>query len=944
VRLNVRRVKRVAPGLLLIAGLLPEPTAAQQVRKLEPVLAELTRPQLRDRILQRLRIDPLSPPESQPLGGSLALQRGSALEEPMLGVFIQVRNSAALAQIRALRGVVGAVVDDYVAARVPLTALEALAAAPDIVAVEAARALRLGNDSSTRAVQVEDVRELVNGEWRGATGEGAIVGVYDTGLDFMHDDFIDAQGQTRVVGLWDQTGFGTPPVGFSGGVYCSPAAVQQAIDTNGQSGCSQRDYNGHGTHVAGSAAGDGSAGDGGQMLNLYAGVAPRADLLIVNGGPGVFFENLIIDGLTWMRQEGLRLNRPIVANLSLGGQFGPHDGSRLYERMIDALSGPGFMVVISAGNNGINGNTTPPLGGRLIHARGLATGTATREFEIEITPYSPNADRCNGNYINISFWYEDADQLTIGVVRPDGSAAAATRGSEIISDNTQGRIQIDNGSDGINSGNGDVEAIIQINGCGTSAVPAAGVWRIHITPATAGSGSPYDMWIYANAGPPATGRAGFDNRFIVGSPGNAQRAVTVGAFVSRLCWPSIVSANPICYTQREELGDMARFSSAGPTRDGRLKPEIVAPGLGVLSAHSGNASISQNRVATSGVHAAREGTSMAAPHVTGAIAVLLGQSPLLTPEDVKAMLAGSAMQDVFTTRTYDTAPGGRPEDWWGFGKLNVRDALLALGNDEPSTLGLEAEPLASAEPLLGTRGTRLPLLQLNLEARGLEAIDITAIGFDVRGHDQGARLLLVRDGNGSGTLDASDPVVGSLATALTPAGTRVIIAPDSLRVQPFLVAPFFLAVELSGAAPNGATFDATLVPQELHSRGVRSGAVDQIDAAIVAVASGTAATTVLRPAEVLTFSANPVRETAVVFNFASPPRTAAVYTIQGRRIIDLCGDATLRCGQIGGDTFARWDLRNDEGTRVAPGVYLVIFQVEGQTLREKLMVLLADRL
>ncbi len=913
------------------------PALAQQTG-LDPSIRALLEPQTLDAVRRSTRIGPLIVAGEEPVRDALALRRSAPGAEPVLGVFLRIRSQSALGALRALGVDIGTVADDLVTAQVPLAALEQVGALAGIERVEAARVVTVEHDFSMTAIRVAELRQLVDGNWQGATGRGAIVGVYDTGLDVQHGDFIDNQGRTRVLGLWDQTATGTPPPGYTRGNYCSPTAVQQVIDSNGAAGCPQRDFHGHGTHVAGTAAGDGSGG--GPDAFRYAGVAPGADLMIVNGGPGLFFEDLIVDGLAWMRAEAARLQRPLVANLSLGGQFGPHDGTRLYERMIDQLSGPGFIVVISAGNNGINGNTNPVLGGRLIHARGIPTGTQTTEFEFSIPTYTPNADPCTGNFVNLSFWYEAVDQLRIEVERPSGTRVSAARGELITGIDTNGRIRIDNGSTGPNAENGDIEAAIAVDGCGGSGVPQTGTWKLRVTPAQAGSGLPYDMWIVSSAGAQPAGGRGFDNRFIVGSPGNARRAITVGAFVTRLCWPSVATAGQFCYSQREELGDLARFSSAGPTRDGRMKPEITAPGLGVMSTLSRSANTSQQRVAPGGVHSVREGTSMSAPHVAGSIAILFEADPRLTPENALAALMQSAGTDLFTGRTYDPVPGGRSTDWWGAGKLNVRDALLALASDAPAVFAMAAAPAPSASAFLGRRGERLSLLRLGVQSRGFEAIDVLAIGFDVEGEDPDARLLLLEDANGNG-VDASDRVLGSAPAPLNGTMRRIVVRPQGLRAAPFTETAIYVALEMSGNAPNGTFFSAQLVPSTISTIGVRSGERDRLDPAITAAASGPVEATVLREDELLSMSANPVRGEEVVLNFAEPPTLAAVYTLTGRRVIDLCAAGTgLACGAAGSaGTRAVWDLTNDRGETVAPGVYLVVFRVAGQTFREKLMVL-----
>jgi hypothetical protein len=141
-----------------------------------------------------------------------------------------------------------------------------------------------------------------------------------------------------------------------------------------------------------------------------------------------------------------------------------------------------------------------------------------------------------------------------------------------------------------------------------------------------------------------------------------------------------------------------------------------------------------------------------------------------------------------------------------------------------------------------------------------------------------------------------------------------------------------VGIELSGAARNSSPFQVRFEAAETRTLGARSGARDRLEPVTIAIASSIATTTVLSPAETFALSENPVRSGRVVFNFSERPRTAGVYTLTGRRVIDL----SQRIDQEGS---VIWDLRNSEGTRVANGVYFVIFDLAGQTVREKLFVL-----
>jgi hypothetical protein len=146
---------------------------------------------------------------------------------------------------------------------------------------------------------------------------------------------------------------------------------------------------------------------------------------------------------------------------------------------------------------------------------------------------------------------------------------------------------------------------------------------------------------------------------------------------------------------------------------------------------------------------------------------------------------------------------------------------------------------------------------------------------------------------------------------------------DSLRL--------IVAIELSGAARNQTPFQLQFLPSASQTAGARSGAADRLVAGTVPIAAS-AITTVLTASEQFALSENPVRGNRVVFNFQSRPNTAAIYTVTGRRVRDLKA-------MIDQDGAVEWNLTNEDGNRVAPGIYLVIFDIGGVVVREKLFVL-----
>lgn len=246
----------------------------------------------------------------------------------------------------------------------------------------------------------------------------------------------------------------------------------------------------------------------------------------------------------------------------------------------------------------------------------------------------------------------------------------------------------------------------------------------------------------------------------------------------------------------------------------------------------------------------------------------------------------------------------------------------------PSILAVSIEPGARTQNPSSRAGERLTLLRLGARADGPEEVRVDRLGFTVNGRDPGAQLLLVHDADRNGAAGIGETVVASAPAPLGGAPLTIALTPGSLVVEGGDSTALVLALAMSGAAPHGTTFSASFLPAETRTSNLRSGATNRVEQP-AAAESGAVVTSVLGGAD-LSFSENPVRSGRVAFSFRVPPQRVAIYTVNGRLVADLTSAAGLT---------VEWDLRNDEGSLVAPGVYLVVFEVDGTLHRERLIVL-----
>lgn len=493
-------------------------------------------------------------------------------------------------------------------------------------------------------------------------GKGVIVAVFDSGIDWDHPDFRDAADQTksRILRIWDQTltpiAGETSPAPFGYGVEYTQAHLNDELDGTPTGFVREQDVNGHGTHVAGTAAGNGMA----VASRKYTGMAPESDIVIIKGGNGSFSSTNIINGIAYLQGLATSLGKPVVLNMSLGSQFGPHDGSTPQEAAIDnfTASAPGRVIVVSAGNdNGTN-----------IHTQTIISAGATQNITFTVPSGSSGTD-----VFQYSAWANDNTNVTAVVTAPGGATATALAGQTVATPVVVGGGNfIINIQNTIDAGNSDRSINLYVT---RSSGNPAGTWTLALTNNGA-SAITVDGWLnYKNAAYSGTTVTGGNSAFLCGSISSASSAITVASFVGRLGWFS-PGNGALAYNPPATQDNISTFSSNGPRRDNVQKPDIAATGQAVISCLSSNIIPTSTNVVVAGLYQKNQGTSMASPVTAGAVALLLQASPAATASQIKSWITANANTDALT--------GSVPNFVWGSGRLDVFKAASAVFNCGPA--------------------------------------------------------------------------------------------------------------------------------------------------------------------------------------------------------------------------------------------------------------------
>lgn len=501
-------------------------------------------------------------------------------------------------------------------------------------------------------------------------GTGVVIGLIDTGIDFTHPDFQDSNGNSRIKYLWDQnlsTAANTPQPYNYGQEWDN-----LAIDSGAAAAHNDLANWGHGTHVTGIAAGDGSA------VNHYKGVAPGADIIVValnfNG-----YSQGVVDAVDYIFSKAQAMGKPCVINASVGDYYGSHDGLDLEAQLINNLvtAQNGRAMVAAVGN-----------AGSIPFHLGYQVNSDT-----SFTWFSYNT---SGPSLYIQLWADTANlnnvSFSIGADQPGPNWSF--RGNVPFS-TVASHLNVYVNDTLYNNGNriGIVQTYGQLIG-GTysmefNIIPDSTtyLWRLMTT----GNGS-FDVWnfdVVSSGLPTASAFPGIayykmpdtmqtmvssfqclDNVITVGNYSNRDRHLD---YNNNLNIDTTITPGALFYT-----------SSSGPTRDGRIKPDIAASGAytiscAVLSMVPNFIANAPQVLAQGGYHVTGGGSSAASPIVAGIAALYLQANPNATYSQVKNAIISCARQDQFTGSNL-------PNNAWGYGKADAFQALVGCttGTNESS--------------------------------------------------------------------------------------------------------------------------------------------------------------------------------------------------------------------------------------------------------------------
>lgn len=478
-----------------------------------------------------------------------------------------------------------------------------IAELPEVEFMEKPKKLYFNLDRGRSASCINTVQQGI-GQREGLTGQGVYVGIIDSGIDLLHPAFLNQEGNTRIAYLWDQSADtggeddrALERYGF--GREYTAQELNRLIHAENAGRLPGEDRgSGHGTAVAGVAAGNGNGSLGGR----YRGIAVESELIVVKLGrteDDFAGTTQVMAGLDYVIRKAIEEQKPVAVNLSFGNNNGAHDGRSLFENYISDLNGVWKnVIVIASGNEG--------------DARHHAS-IRLREGREEI----PFAIGANEMSMTMQIWKQYTDDMTIQLISPSGERlqVIAEEGTAVSYYVGSNRLSVFYGAPSPYTVAQEIymEWFPQAAG----AAVESGIWTAVFEAERIRDGR-LDLWL------PTVEAVGLSTGFLHAEPDTtltipsaAFFVVTVGAY-------------------RTDNDSAVSFSGRGNTADRRFMPTVVAPGVDVITTAAG------------GGYTPKTGTSIAAPFVTGSAALMMewgivrGNDPYLYGEKIKAYLMKGA--------------------------------------------------------------------------------------------------------------------------------------------------------------------------------------------------------------------------------------------------------------------------------------------------------------
>lgn len=573
-------------------------------------------------------------------------------------------------------------VGPYLTVTLPITEIKHLALCEQVDYIEIGEPVKPLLDSARYKTMVDMVQSGYSLP-QAYNGKDVVVGIIDIGFDYTHPQFLDPTGSyLRIKRVWNQDDEnGTHPAGYNYGseLTDSTAMYRALYSHNNQS---------HGSHVAGIAAGGGY-----RDSTPYKGMAPLSDIVMVATDMSTAG---IYDGICYIADYARSVGKPCVINMSLGSHVGPHDGCSTFDIYCSTLLRDffpqGVILVGSAGNEGgdslhLNVNTASTIRSFLYYdtygykGSGYIDiwGDTNAQYSVAVGIYNTRTH----SVIDSSFSINPRIQSTGTIALTDNDASAPDTlkisvSTEIFPLNNKPRVLLY-----INNSKQDDSVnltYVQITTYNNAPVHA---WF------NSGTFTNYDISGYVDGNTDCTcGECG----------GTGKSMISVGAYTSRRNWTTLNQGS--FYYPSATLNDIAPFSSHGPTADGRNKPDVAAPGQTLASSvnsyhpsYNANSSytvadvISNNRTY---YYAVMQGTSMAAPSMTGIMALWLQAYPQLSVAQAKAIIQATSIQDAFYTRA----------DLWGAGKVNAMAGIQYILSHIPPKVKYSDTTICQGDTIL----------------------------------------------------------------------------------------------------------------------------------------------------------------------------------------------------------------------------------------------------